>query len=197
MTIHTTVLCPREVLLHTCKQTPYLNKSFTHLPRMYYGAQEIVLSLPTTTFYNSAQITIQPFFISLLASVVIVPDLVAWGSCLPALKGRGAILNSKWGGDWGKEGRSSQECWLGYLVLFDLSSWLYLSILGKKERSHLSPHSWWNWLDTEGQDDIAKGRGLKELENVSLPSFLPPFLPSFLLPSLIFSYPFFFFFKEG
>ena len=31
---------------------------------MYYGAQEIVLSLPTTTFCNSAQITIQPFFIS-------------------------------------------------------------------------------------------------------------------------------------
>ena len=143
-------------------------------------------STPPSNHTKALVYPFQPFFISLLASVVIVPDLVAWGSCLPALKGRGAILNSKWGGDWGKEGRSSQECWLGYLVLFDLSSWLYLSILGKKERSHLSPHSWWNWLDTEGQDDIAKGRGLKELENVSLPSFLPPFLPSFLLPSLIF-----------
>lgn len=57
---------------------------------------------------------------------------------LEGYKGRGAILNSKWGGDWGKEGRSSQECWLGYLVLFVLSRWLYLSILGKKERSHLT-----------------------------------------------------------
>ena len=56
MTVHTTVLCSREALLHTSKQTPYLHKSFTHLPSVYYGAQEIVLSFPTTAVCNSAQI---------------------------------------------------------------------------------------------------------------------------------------------